>query len=183
MSWSDRRLSKFISLLLRHRPEEIGLELEPGGWASLAKLARKSRKEADASITEGWIRELVASQGKPRFSISGDGERIRANYGHSIDVDLDLTPSTPPPILYHGTADRTLQSILREGLKPGSRPHVHLSADPEDARTVGQRHGTPRVLRVDAVQMSRRGHQLYQAGEGIWLTGFVPPEHIAVVDG
>lgn len=183
MSWSDRRLSKFLSLLLRHRPGEIGLRLEPGGCARVDELIRKGREATGAPLSHERVRRLVEEQTKPRFSLTGDGQRIRANYGHSVEVDLDLEPTAPPELLYHGTAARTLQAILRDGLDARSRRYVHLSGDEASARTVGGRHGLPRVLRVRAARMHRCGHALYRAAEGIWLTESVPPRYLEFAKG
>lgn len=182
MSGSDKRLSKFLSLLLRHRPSEIGLQLEPGGWARVADLVQKGRDVAHAPLSRERIERLVEEQDKPRFSLTEDGERIRANYGHSLDVDLDLEPEPPPEHLYHGTAARTLEAILQEGLEPRSRRYVHLSADPDDAREVGQRHGTPRILRVQATRMHQAGYTFYRPAAKIWLTEHVPPDHLGFPD-
>lgn len=171
-----------MSLVLRHRPGEIGLELEPGGWVRLDELIRLGRERTDAPVSRDRILRLVEEQQKPRFSLDDDGDRIRANYGHSVDVDLDLRPATPPDRLYHGTAERSLGAILRDGLEPGSRRHVHLSVDVASAREVGRRHGSPRVLWVEAGAMHRDEHAFYRPAEGIWLTDRVPPEYLQVAD-
>ena len=167
-----------MSLVLRHRPEVIGLRLEGGGWARIDELVRKGRESADAPLTRKRLRLLVAEQDKPRFSLDESGERIRANYGHSIDVDLDLELASPPDVLYHGTSDRNLETILREGLDPRSRRYVHLSVDPETAREVGRRHGTPRILRVRAAEMAGEGHPFHRPAPGFWLTPRVPPRFL-----
>lgn len=169
-----------MSLILRHRPEEIGLELEPGGWVRVDELVRKGRERAGAPLSPERIRHVIEGQQKPRFSLTDDGERIRANYGHSVDVDLDLRPAEPPNRLYHGTAKRSVDSILESGLKARSRRYVHLSTGPGDAREVGERHGTPRVLRIRAGRMHGDGHAFYHPAEGIWLTHHVPPTYLEI---
>jgi len=164
-SWSDKRLSKFISLLLRHRPEEIGLPLDPAGWADLDELIARGRA-AGAPLSEDRLLRLVAAQGKLRFSLSDDGRRIRANYGHSLDVELELEPTCPPARLFHGTARRHLPSIRKSGLEPRGRRFVHLSEHRGSAREVGRRHGEPVVLPVRASSMAGRGHRFYRPASG-----------------
>lgn len=126
---------------------------------------------------------MVEAQDKPRFSLSKDGERIRANYGHSLDVDLDLRPEAPPEHLYHGTAARSLDAILQEGLESRSRRYVHLSAEPGDAREVGRRHGSPRVVRVQAARLHQDGQAFYRPAAGIWLTEHVASDYLEFADG
>ncbi|MFZ1106131.1 MAG: RNA 2'-phosphotransferase, partial [Hyphomicrobiaceae bacterium] len=126
------------------------------------------------------LRAVVAESDKQRFTLSEDGRRIRAAQGHSVAVDLDLAPSEPPPLLYHGTAAHNLDTIIAEGLKSGRRLQVHLSLDPETARKVGARHGNPAVLTVDAAAMHRDGHQLFQAENGVWLTDSVPARYLSL---
>lgn len=125
------------------------------------------------------LEEVVAGNDKQRFAFSADGLQIRASQGHSVDVDLALPPTEPPSTLYHGTAERFVASIRTHGLRPGSRNHVHLSADDVTARKVGQRHGTPVVLEVRAQAMSAAGHTFYRSANGVWLTEGVPTEYIA----
>ncbi len=173
-SQSDRRLSKFISLLLRHRPEEIGLSLDPAGWADLDELIARAR-EAGAPLSEDRLLRLLAGQEKPRFSLSDDGRRIRANYGHSLDVELGLEPTCPPDRLFHGTARSNLPSIRRHGLEPRGRRFVHLSEDRQSALEVGRRHGEPIVLIVRAAHMAGRGDRFYRPAPGVWLVARVPP--------
>lgn len=177
MSWSDKRLSKFLSLLLRHRPQEIGLRLDPAGWARVEDLVRKAR-EHGAPLSPRRLRALVEGQEKPRFSFSEDGERIRANYGHSLDLDLELEELPPPEHLFHGTARGNLASILREGVDARSRSFVHLSEDRRSARTVGRRHGEPVIVPVRAARMAEAGHAFYRPAPGIWLVERVPPRFL-----
>lgn len=168
MSDTYKKASKFLSYVLRHRPDEIGLILDANGWADVGDLVAKSRAAA-VDLTPSLIEQLVRSSDKQRFALSSDGKRIRANQGHSIDVDLALDPQQPPERLYHGTADRFLYFIRQEGLKPMSRQHVHLSPDEQTATAVGQRHGKPVVLVVEAGMMSRAGEIFFKSENGVWL--------------
>jgi putative RNA 2'-phosphotransferase len=173
-----KEISKFLSYVLRHAPETIGLDLDANGWADVDDLLVKAR-HAGRRIDLVTLREVVALNDKRRFTLSEDGRRIRAAQGHSIAVDLDLAPSEPPPRLYHGTAARNLDAILAEGLKPGQRQQVHLSLDPATAHKVGERHGKPVVLAVDAAAMHRDGHRLFCADNAVWLTDCVPARYLS----
>lgn len=164
--------SKFLSLVLRHQPEVIGLSLDAEGWADIDALIRLARGRK--FLTRALIEAVVENNNKQRFAISADGQRIRARQGHSIDVDLGLVPVTPPARLYHGTATRFVASIRREGLVKRSRQHVHLSADADTATNVGSRHGTPEILVVHAAKMAAAGHAFYRSENGVWLTDAVP---------
>ena len=168
--------SKFLSLVLRHQPEVIGLSLDEAGWADIDTLIRLS--QAHKPLTRALIEQVVAGNSKQRFAISDDGRRIRANQGHSIDIELGLQPLAPPMLLYHGTATRFVDAIRREGLVKRSRQHVHLSADADTATAVGARHGQPSVLIVRAGEMSAAGHAFYRSENGVWLTDAVPVEYI-----
>lgn len=174
MDTSLTETSKFLSYVLRHKPESIGLGLDPEGWASISELIDK----ASIPITLELLNEVVTTNDKKRFAISSDGLFIRANQGHSIKVDLGLEPKEPPEFLYHGTATRFLTSIKEKGLVPKNRQYVHLSIDQETAVKVGQRHGKPVVLTIPALQMHKHGHQFFQAQNGVWLTDNVPKEYI-----
>ena len=172
----DRRAtSKLLSLVLRHRPGLLGIALDERGWVDvdvlLAALAEHGRP-----LTRAELEQLVASSDKQRFAL--DGDRIRASQGHSVPVDLGLVPVAPPPVLFHGTPDRFVDAILREGLRRGSRHHVHLSPDLETARRVGARRGPPQVLSVDAAAMSRDGAVFYRSANGVWLVDAVPPAYL-----
>ena len=171
------RISRFLSLVLRHDPGRIGLEVDREGWASVADLVERSRL-AGLDLTIELVREVVATSDKRRFSLSEDGSSIRANQGHSIPVDLGLSPVEPPPELFHGTVPRFLESIRAKGLIPGSRQHVHLSPDPETAARVGRRRGEPVVLRIDAAGLAARGQDFFVSANGVWLTAAVPAEFI-----
>jgi putative RNA 2'-phosphotransferase len=178
---SKVKISRFLSYALRHKPEAIGLALDPQGWASIDDLLRRAAA-AGMPITREILDDVVATNDKRRFAVSDDGARIRASQGHSIPVDLGLDPVTPPPTLYHGTASRFLDSILRSGLQPRGRQYVHLSADRATAVQVGRRHGKPVVLAVDAAALHATGHPFYLSKNGVWLTPQVPPAFLRQVD-
>ena len=171
----DIRLSKLLSLVLRHDPGAIGLTLDSEGWAEVDDLL--SRLDFPASRDD--IARVVRENDKQRFALSPDGSRIRANQGHSIAVDVGLKPADPPDRLYHGTADRNVAAILSEGLKSMSRQHVHLSADIETATRVGSRHGKPVVLAVDCARMVADGLTFWRSENGVWLTLSVPAKYLA----
>jgi putative RNA 2'-phosphotransferase len=172
------QLSKFLSFVLRHEPDEIGLALGPEGWANIDELVEKANA-AGTQFARADLLEIVASSDKKRFSLSADGLNIRAAQGHSVPVELGLPPQEPPPILYHGTATRFVEAILSEGLKPQARQQVHLSSDEATAQRVGQRHGKPHIFKVDAGGMHARGFRFFRADNGVWLTDHVPPEFLA----
>ncbi|SMC00233.1 phosphotransferase KptA/Tpt1 [Hymenobacter roseosalivarius DSM 11622] len=176
----NQALSKTLSYVLRHKPEEFGLALDAEGWVSVADLlsALQARQH---QVTQAQLYEVVATNDKKRFSLSAAGAKIRANQGHSVAVELGLAPTTPPELLYHGTATRFLASIRASGLHSGSRQHVHLSADPAAAVAVGSRHGKPVVLTVQAGRLHRTGGQFYLSANGVWLTVSVPPEYLEPV--
>jgi putative RNA 2'-phosphotransferase len=171
------QLSKFLSYVLRHQPDAIGLALDPQGWASIDELITKGNA-ARTQFSREDLLHVVETSDKKRFSVSADGLRIRAAQGHSVSVELGLSPIEPPAVLYHGTATRFIDSILREGLKPQARQHVHLSADEATAQRVGQRHGKAVILEVDALRMHAKGFKFYLADNGVWLTDHVAPEFL-----
>ena len=173
--------SKFMSFILRHKPETIGLILDPQGWAVVDEIVKLSQKSA-TPLTKVLIQKVVQTSDKQRFMFSEDGLRIRANQGHSVSADLSLTPQEPPLALFHGTASQFLDSIIRNGLKPGSRQHVHLSLDYQTASKVGQRHGVPVVLAIRARNMHLAGFAFYLSDNGVWLIQSVPPEFIHLAD-
>lgn len=170
-------ISKFLSLVLRHKPEEIGLELDAEGWAMLEQLIDLANAKG-IPITRDVVLEIVAISDKKRFALSPDGKRIRANQGHSVSVNLNLAPREPPTVLFHGTAIRFVESIQEKGLMPGSRQHVHLSLTETTAEEVGSRHGKPLVLVVRASDMHSDGFQFYLSDNGVWLTSSVPPRYL-----
>lgn len=171
------RISKFLSLVLRHDPETIGISLDESGWVEVDALLARAN-QAGMPLNKELLRQVVERSNKQRFSFSDDGLKIRANYGHSISVDLGLEPIIPPELLYHGTATRFVEPIRRHGLIPRGRTYVHLSADEHTAMEIGQRHGKPIVLTIQAAHMYEHGFQFYRSTEGIWLTEKVPVEHI-----
>lgn len=172
------RHSKFLSLHLRHQPEQLGLTLQPGGWVPVDKLlAACAAHGHPLSLPE--LQALVSGSNKQRFAFDEAGQRIRAQQGHSVEVDLQLVPAVPPAVLYHGTVATALPAIRREGLRKMSRHHVHLSPDTDTARRVGRRRGEAVVLRIDAAALHQTGAFFYQSGNGVWLTDSVPPEFIA----
>lgn len=174
--------SKFLSLVLRHQPELIGIALDNEGWAHMDELIAGARRQGHA-IDRATITTIVADNDKKRFAISPDGSRIRAVQGHSTaDVTIAYEPRIPPDLLFHGTATRFLSAILAEGLVSGSRHHVHLSATTDTAIAVGQRHGKPTVLRVDAKAMHSEGIAFYQSENGVWLTKHVPVRFLTASD-
>ncbi|NVI85293.1 RNA 2'-phosphotransferase [Janthinobacterium sp. BJB401] len=166
--------SKFLSLILRHAPEKIGLTLDAQGWADIGQLLALAAQHG-RRLSREQLDEVVARDSKTRYAISADGFRIRANQGHTLAaVDIALPPATPPATLYHGTASRFVEAIRAGGLLPGSRNHVHLSSSRETAVAVGARHGKPVVLTVDAAAMRAQGHAFYVSDNGVWLTQVVP---------
>jgi putative RNA 2'-phosphotransferase len=171
------RISKFLSKHLRHAPEELGLTLAPGGWVAVEDLLAGCARKA-FRITRAELDEVVAMNDKQRFSFDESGTRIRANQGHSTEVNLQLVPQTPPDVLYHGTASDTLPDIRKTGLQRMSRHHVHLSTAVPTAQKVGARHGAPVVLIVDAAAMHRAGILFYCSDNGVWLVDAVPPEYL-----
>lgn len=180
MSDDVTRASKFMAYVLRHDPASIGLTLGDGGWVPIDELLAAAARHG-RGLDAAMIDRVLAAPGKKRYE-TRDG-LIRAAQGHSVAVDLGLEPRQPPPILYHGTVARFLHGIFADGLRPGSRTHVHLSADRETAATVGARRGRPVVLAVDAAAMSADGHEFFQASNGVWLTLHVPPAFLSVTDG
>jgi putative RNA 2'-phosphotransferase len=171
------RLSKFISLVLRHQPEVIGLNLDENGWAEVDRLIELA-KQKGIEISKNQLEEIVATNDKKRFSFNSEKSKIRANQGHSIDVELDLIPKQPPHPLFHGTATRFIESIRQQGLVAGKRKHVHLSSDEHIAIAVGQRHGKPVVLKIDTAQMHQDGFVFFCSENLVWLTEFVPPKYL-----
>ena len=170
--------SKFLSYVLRHRPDAVGITLDTNGWVSVEDLLTACAK-IGKDISKAALEEIVRTSPKRRFALSDDGTRVRANQGHSVTVDLGLSPQTPPQVLYHGTVDKSLASILSEGLKKMSRHHVHLSCDRTTATAVGGRRGTPVILEIDAGRMHRDGYVFYKSENNVWLTDEVPAEYIS----
>ena len=174
-------ISKFLSLILRHNPSKIGLTLDSQGWVSIHDLLEKANAHGK-QISRQLLDRVVAENDKKRFAISDDGHRIRASQGHSVEIDLALSPQVPPEFLFHGTASRFVDSILQTGLNSGNRQHVHLSIDQATALKVGQRHGKPVVLVVRAGEMARSDFKFFLSDNGVWLTDSVPPAFISQPD-
>ncbi|WP_329208999.1 RNA 2'-phosphotransferase [Streptomyces sp. NBC_00683] len=173
------KVSKYLSKHLRHQPERIGITLDPSGWVPIDELMRACAGHG-FPITRAELDHVVAANDKQRFAV--DGDRIRANQGHTVTVDLGLPPAEPPAYLYHGTVGRVLDVIRTEGLRPMDRHHVHLSPDRETATRVGARRGVPVILSVDAGAMHRAGHIFHVSTNGVWLTDSVPPQFLRLRD-
>jgi putative RNA 2'-phosphotransferase len=171
------RTSKFLSLILRHEPERVGLKLDSAGWVSVSDLLEAVNRHGISLILD-QLKHIVATSDKKRFALSEDGTRIRASQGHSVEVDLQYTPLIPPELLYHGTATRFLDSIRKKGLQRMQRHHVHLSAETVVTVQVGARHGKPALLVIRAGDMHRAGHVFYRSANGVWLVDNVPPQFI-----
>ena len=175
---SDVETSKFLSFVLRHKPEAIGLSLESDGWADIETLLRLAAEHGTPIVREDLLR-VVDQSDKKRFTLSPDGLRIRAAQGHSTtQVDIAFTPVTPPEMLFHGTAQRFVESIRNKGLVAGDRQYVHLSHDAQTAETVGKRHGKAVVLTVRSGDMARDGLLFYRSDNGVWLTRDVPARYL-----
>ena len=172
-----KNLSRRLSYVLRHRPDTIGITLDDAGWTDVDALLDALRVRGRA-VTRGTLERCVETNDKKRFEFSEDGGRIRARQGHSVPVELGYTPVPPPPVLFHGTVPRALESIEATGLTPRNRHHVHLSADLKTATTVGSRRGRPVILVVDSAAMASAGHRFFRTDNGVWLTNHVPPEYL-----
>ena len=170
------RTSRYISMILRHQPWKIGIELDEHGWADVEKLIEGVSKTHE--LTFELLEEIVATDDKQRYSFNEDKTLIRANQGHSIPVDVELTEAVPPEHLYHGTGEKHVSSIDKTGLIPKSRLYVHLSGDTETAVNVGTRHGNPVIYRVDSGKMAADGFKFYLSVNKVWLTEKVPVEYL-----
>lgn len=174
MSLTDT--SRYISLILRHKPEVAGMTLDAHGWAEVDALIAAVNKTHP--LTLEVLKEIVRNDPKGRYAFSEDGKRIRARQGHSVPVDAELQKATPPAVLYHGTAEKSVAAIEKEGLLPRTRLYVHLSPDRETAIHVGKRHGTPVVFVVNAEKMTTDGYDFYLSENGVWLTKAVPAGYL-----
>jgi len=174
---NDLKLSKFLSLVLRHEPERLGITLDSAGWVEVEKLLAACR-EQQVPLTRERLEHIVATSEKKRFVFDETQARVRASQGHSVTVELGYEPQIPPETLYHGTVEKFLPSIRAQGLLKGERHHVHLSADEATARKVGERRGQPILLMVQSGAMYRAGHAFYRSANGVWLTDQVPTEYI-----
>ena len=168
--------SKFISLILRHKPEVIGITLDEHGWANVDELLAGVNLTRPLDMT--GLEDIVRTDEKQRYSFNEDKTLIRANQGHSVPVDVELEAVTPPEILYHGTGEKYVESIEAQGLIPKTRLYVHLSGDYETAFQVGSRHGRPRIYQVHSGQMAEDGYVFYRSVNGVWLTKEVPSKYL-----
>ena len=173
-------LSKQLSYILRHHPGSIGLATDQAGWVKVELLLEKL-KEHGWEVNRQMLDTVVATNEKKRFAYSEDRTQIRASQGHSIEVNLELAEQIPPPVLYHGTAERNVLSIRQKGLLPGTRQHVHLTDNTETAKQVGQRHGKPVILLIDAALMKAEGYVFFCSANGVWLTDAVPAKYVKAV--
>ncbi len=171
------KISKYLSKHLRHQPDRLGIKLAPGGWVAVDELIAACKKHS-FPINRAELNEVVERNDKKRFSFDETGTLIRANQGHSVEVDLQLEPAVPPDVLYHGTGHGAVESIMHQGLCKMLRHHVHLSKDIETARKVGARHGRPVVFAVDAAAMHKGGYTFYCSDNGVWLVDRIPPEYL-----
>ncbi|KAA6440805.1 RNA 2'-phosphotransferase [Dyadobacter flavalbus] len=170
-------ISKFLSLILRHKPEAAGIELDENGWTDVKILIEKVNK-ANVTLNLEILKHIVETNSKKRFAFNDTFDRIRANQGHSVEVDLGYEAKIPPEILFHGTAEKFRASILEKGILKRERHHVHLSADMDTAVKVGSRHGKPFVFEVLAGKMFSDKYSFYLSENGVWLTDHVPSEYL-----
>ncbi|MFX4954922.1 RNA 2'-phosphotransferase [Acinetobacter baumannii] len=177
---NEKAISQYLSFILRHKPEEIGLTLDLEGWANIEELISKSQPVKNVALDEEIIKNIVSNSDKKRFQISDDGKLIRAVQGHSTtSVDITLNKLKPPTYLYHGTAQRFIDSIKEQGLISKDRQYVHLTENRDTALTVGARYGKPEILVIYALKMHDSGFEFFQAENGVWLSKHVPIEFIA----
>ncbi len=181
MQTNDTKISKFLSLVLRHQPELIGIQLDQNGWADVAVLIEKINTHG-IKIDLTILNHIVATNPKKRFAFNETRDKIRASQGHSIEIELGYTNQQPPEILYHGTGEKSVASILQSGLEKRNRQHVHLSADITTAIKVGQRHGKPKIFKVLAQQMFNDNYIFYISDNGVWLTDSVPPKYLLLTE-
>jgi putative RNA 2'-phosphotransferase len=171
------KISKRLSMWLRHNPADIGLTMDSAGWVAVDELLGQAKAHG-RGFTRASLDEVVAGNNKQRFEFDDGRTRIRARQGHSIEVELGYSAAEPPARLYHGTAQTQVAAILREGVRPMSRHAVHLSVDVDTARNVGGRHGKPVILEVDAAAMHAAGHEFQVTGNGVWLVAAVPAQFL-----
>ena len=175
MTHKKQETSKFIALILRHKPEEIGIALDEHGWANVDELIAGISKNQPFTMAD--LEEIVRTDEKQRYSFNEDKTLIRANQGHSIPVDVELEAVEPPKYLYHGTGEKYIDSIEEKGILPKSRLYVHLSSDYHTAEKVGSRHGKPVVFCISAEKMAKDGYVFYKSVNGVWLTKEVPTKY------
>ena len=172
-----KKKSKFLSLVLRHQPDRISIELDEAGWVDVEVLMTALTRH-NKGMSRATLDEVVSTNDKQRFSFNGDGTRIRANQGHSVGIELGYEPATPPEILFHGTPVQFVKTIAEQGLKRMNRHHVHLHVDVATSTAVGQRRGQPVLLKVRALDMHQAGHEFFVTPNDVWLTDHVPTEFI-----
>ncbi|MCH5208430.1 MAG: RNA 2'-phosphotransferase [Oscillospiraceae bacterium] len=173
-----KKTSVFLALILRHKPEAIGISLDQNGWAGVEDIINGINRADGYSMDMETLEEIVRTDNKQRYSFNEDKTKIRANQGHSVNVDVELKECEPPEQLFHGTGEKFAPAIRKEGLKPKSRLYVHLSKDKETAENVGARHGQPHIFFVHSGKMYRQGYKFYLSENGVWLTKRVPPEFL-----
>lgn len=173
-------ISKYLSYILRHNPADIGLQLDAFGWAKISDLIERS--DPNLGLTREAIEKVVRENDKQRFRIDETGTRIKANQGHSFSVANDFEIREPPEWLYHGTAERNVPSILKDGILKMKRHHVHLSQDVATAKSVGSRYGKPVVFRIDCQRMYQDGQVFYLSENRVWLSDYIPPEYLEPLD-
>jgi len=174
-------ISKFLSLVLRHKPETIGIQLDQNGWVDVNELIDKSNKYG-IQFDRETLNHIVATNSKKRFALNDKLDKIRASQGHSVEIELGYKNQKPPETLFHGTSEKSVQSILNKGLENRNRQHVHLSSDIETAIKVGQRHGKPVVFEILAEKMYNDKIEFYISENGVWLTNYVPTKYLKLKD-
>jgi putative RNA 2'-phosphotransferase len=182
MSKSQVKQGQFLSYVLRHKPEDVGIQLDASGWVDIDVLLA-ALKKTKYSLSREELQVLVDTNAKKRYEISDDGKRIRASQGHSVEVELGYTDAPPPELLYHGTVEKFIDGIRAGGLKKGSRHDVHLSPGTSEATIVGKRRGEPVILTIRSGDMHRDGFKFQVSTNGVWLTGHVPPQYIEFPSG
>lgn len=173
-------ISKYLSKHLRHQPERLGLNLEPGGWVGVDDLLAACERN-NFPVSREELEQVVAENDKQRFSFDTAKKKIRANQGHSVEIDLQLEAKTPPVVLYHGTSEQNVEAIWRHGLLKMRRHHVHLSADKETALKVGARHGRPTIFVIDTLRMLEHNFEFFVSANNVWLTETVPPQFLSLI--
>lgn len=181
MAGKKDKLSVFLSLVLRHKPEAANISLDNYGWADV-ELLIKGVNATGRNLSLDVLEEIVKTDEKGRYSFSDDKSKIRANQGHSVDVDMKFVEEIPPDELYHGTAQKSLDGIMRDGLKPMSRQYVHLSKDAKTAIRVGRRHGEPVLLKVNAQKAYKDGYTFFRSTNGVWLVKLLPADYLEKID-
>ena len=177
----NNSIGPFISLILRHKPENVGLTLDKNGWVAVEDLIAGINATGKYTLTHDELSAIVEDNNKKRYEYSPDGLKIRARQGHSVKVDTGLKAAVPPPVLYHGTTDKYVKEIFKKGLLPQRRLHVHLSKDIETATQVGSRHGKPVILEVDTRELVKNNHKFYLSANGVWLSESVPASSLKIL--